>query len=705
MAVIGNIRKHSTFLVIIIGVALAAFVLGDFARGGGGSRDVNIGEVEGEEITIMDFNAKAEQNIENKLQQQKTDRLSVDEQFRTKDETWNQMVYSIIMDKEYEKIGLSVTPDELFDLIQGSNPHPVVVQYFSDPNTGKFDRNLIIQYLQNLETMPAQAKQQWIQFEKYIKEDRYRTKFKNLLIKGYYVPEALAQLNFEDENNKADIDYIAATYKSLNDSLFIPAESDYRAYYDAHKETYKQEATRDIQYVVFEVKPSAEDIRKAGIEAEQIYTEFTKTVDVERFVKVNSDSNYDSTWFVEGQLPVQIDSIMFNSPVGTVTKPYMENNTFYTARLVAEAMRPDSMKASHILIAFQGAFQADPKIIRTKVEAKALADSLYAVLAKSTKNMGELAMQFSDDPSAANNSGDLGWFADGNMVTNFNEAVINSNKGSVTMAETPFGYHVIEVTGKKPEVKKVRVAMVDREIIPSNETYQNIFANASKLATENKTLEQFNEYVSAENLSPREMPGIRKMSNRIPGLPNPRQIVQWAFNENTSVGAVSTVFDLEGMFVVAVVTKAIEEGYPKLDDIKSRIELLVINELKGKHLAKQMEAYNGDFEKAAAELNLTKTNVTPFFFTTRNLKGFGAENQVIGSVFGLEEGASSQPIIGNAAVFMVKLNNLTKATTPPSYAQTISKLETAFKQNVEQDRAYRALEESLEIKDNRIRFY
>ncbi len=705
MAVIGNIRKHSTFLVIIIGVALAAFVLGDFARGGGGSRDVNVGEVEGEEITIMDFNAKAEQNIENKLQQQKTDRLSVDDQFRTKDETWNQMVYGIIMDKEYEKIGLSVTPEELFDLIQGNNPHPVVVQYFSDPNTGKFDRNLIIQYLQNLETMPAQAKQQWIQFEKYIKEDRFRSKFKSLLTQGYYVPEALAQLSFEDENNKADIDYIAATYKSLNDSLFVPTDSDYKAYYDAHKETYKQDATRDIQYVVFDVKPSAEDVQKAGREANLIYNDFIKTVDVERFVKVNSDSNYDSTWFVQGQLPVQIDSTMFNSAVGTVTKPYMENNNFHVARLVAEAMRPDSMKASHILIAFSGAFQADPKIIRTKVEAKALADSLYAVLTKSTKNMGELAMEYSDDPSAASNSGDLGWFADGNMVTNFNEAVIGTKNGNVTMTETPFGYHIIEVTGKKPDVKKVRVAMVNREILPSNETYQIIFTNASKLATENKTLEQFNEYVRAENLSTREMPGIREMSNRIPGLPNPRQIVQWAFNETTTVGSVSTIFDLEGMFVVAVLTKSIDKGYPELDEIKSRIELLVINELKGKHLAQKMEVYNGDFEKVAADMSLTPTNVTPFFFTTRNLKGFGAENQAIGTAFGLSDGANSQPIVGNAAVFMIKLNSLTKATTPPSYAQTIQKMETAFKQNVEQDRPYRALEESLDIKDNRIKFY
>ncbi|MBU3926360.1 MAG: SurA N-terminal domain-containing protein, partial [Bacteroidetes bacterium] len=568
MAVIGSIRKHSTFLVIIIGVALAAFVLGDFARGGGGSRDINIGEVAGEEITIMDFNAKAEQNIDNKLQQQKTDRLSLDEQFRVKDETFKQMVFRIIMDKEYEEIGLTVTPEELFDLVQGSNPHPLIVQYFSDPNTGKFDRNLIIQYLQNMENMPEQAKQQWYQFEKYIKDDRYRSKFNNLLVKGYYVPAALARLTFEEDNNKADIDYIAATYKSLSDSLFVPSEKDYKEYYTAHKEAYKQEATRDIKYVVFDVKPSNTDLDMAANEARQIYREFATATDVMRFVKVNSENNYDSTWYGQGQLPVQIDSIMFNSPVGTVVEPYLENNVFHVARLVAESMRPDSMKASHILIAYQGAYQADSKITRLKVSAKSLADSLLTVLKKSPKEMAKLAIQFSTDPSAATNSGDLGWFADGQMVPAFNEAALITPVNEFAIAETPFGYHVIEVTGKKPLVKKVRVAIIDREVLPSNETYQGIFANASKLASENKTLEQFNDYVRTENLNPREMPRLTEMSNRIPGLVNPRQIVQWAFKETTAVGDVSSVFDLEDMFVVAVVTKAIQKGYPALDDVK-----------------------------------------------------------------------------------------------------------------------------------------
>jgi len=139
MAVIGNIRKHSTFLIIIIGVALAAFVLGDFAKGRRGSREVNIGNVAGEDITIMDFNQRVEQNIENTKQQQKKVRLTTDEIYRVKEDTWKQMVKEVLLEKEYESLGLTVTTEELFDLVQGPNPHPLIKQYFTDPETGQYE--------------------------------------------------------------------------------------------------------------------------------------------------------------------------------------------------------------------------------------------------------------------------------------------------------------------------------------------------------------------------------------------------------------------------------------------------------------------------------------------------------------------------------------------------------------------------------------
>jgi len=705
MAVIGNIRKHSTFLIIIIGVALAAFVLGDFAKGRRGSREVNVGNVAGEDITIMDFNQRVEQNIENTKQQQKKVRLTTDEIYRVKEDTWKQMVKEVLMDKEYESLGLTVTTEELFDLVQGPNPHPLIKQYFTDPETGQYNRSLILDYLRNLDNMPAESKQQWIAFEEYIRNDQLSNKYKALISKGYYVPEALAKMAYEDDNTTAQLTYVASRYTELPDSLVTITDADYQEYYDKNKELYKQKASREIDYVTFEIKPSVRDLEAAKKTIEEIYAELKTTQDVARFVNNNSDTPYDSTWKKQGELPVQIDSIMFNSEIGTVTEPYLDNFVFTTARLVDVSNRPDSLKASHILIAYKDALRADPNLSRSKEQAEKLADSLYNVLKRSSSDLTQLAIQFSDDGSVAQNSGDLGWFADGQMVYAFNEAVNNTRIGDITLAETPFGYHIIKVTGKKEPVKKVRVGIINREVVASNETYQKTFAKASKLASENKDIESYDKAVTENNLNKRTANNLQKMSNYIAGLKNPRQIIHWAFNENTEVGSVSSVFDLDDMFVVAVLKSKTEEGYPDLEDVKERIQRFVTNEVKGKVLAEKMKAYGKDIDKIAEGLNLEKTDIAALTFSARNIQGFGAENKVIGTVFGTNPPEVTDPIVGYGAAFVVDVKKITKAPEKDDYTQNKVVLLNSFTQRVNQDYPYRALEKAVEIKDNRALFY
>ena len=705
MAAIGSIRKHSTFLVIVIGVALAAFVLGDFAKGGGGSRNVNIGEVEGEEITIMDFNYEAEKNIEGSMQQQEKDRLTADEIYSIKDQTWKDIVHRVIMDNEYEALGLSVTSEELFDLIQGPNPHALIKQYFVDQTTKQYDRNLVVQYLQNMESLPEAAKQQWIRFEKYIKDDRLREKFNTLISKGYYVTSDFANAVYAEKNDKADIDYVAAKFIDINDSLFNPTDADYAAYYEENKEKYKQEPSRDIEYVIFNIVPSAKDIEDSKKEIDQIAQELRETVDVARFVKVNSDKPLDTSWFAQGKLPVQIDSLMFNSEVGTVSEPYMLDNSFHVGRLMDVGYRPDSLKASHILIAFKGAYNARPEVIRDKNQASRLADSLFNVLKQKPAKMTELAKDFSNDPSVAQNNGDLGWFEDGKMIHSFNEAVYNTKVGKFTLAESIFGFHIIEVTGKKELVKKVKVAMVDREIYASDQTYQNTFAKASRIATECDNEDEFNKVVTEDRINKRTMPKLNKMSNYIAGLTNPRQIIRWAFNPETETGQVSNVFDLEDMFVVAVLTSKIDEEYPSLEQVKERITQNVYNELKGKYYTDKMKELNYNFDDIKAGMQTVDKNVNPLYFTARNLPGFTAENKVIGEIFGMKSGTVSKPIIGNAGVFLVKVNDITLADKTSNYTIIINGIQADFRKRVSQDYPYTAIKESADIVDNRIDFY
>ncbi|NOX84630.1 MAG: hypothetical protein GXO86_01490 [Chlorobi bacterium] len=693
-------------MVIIIGVALAAFVLGDFTKQRNRSASQMIaGEVNDEKITIIDFNNKVEQNIDATKQQKKVEKLAAEDIFRIKNETWDQMVNKILMDNQYDALGLDVTSDELFDMVQGPNPHPLVQQSFVNPNTGKFDRNIVMQFLETLDQNRPEIKKQWFLFEDYLKNDRLREKYQNLILKGYYIPKDLAAMEFSQENDKADIDYVAKRFITVPDTLITPTEDDYLAMYEQEKERFKEAPSVDFDYVIFEVIPSIKDLQAARKEINQIYEEFKTTVDVPRFVQLNSDNPYDSSWKARGQLPVQIDSIMFNSPVGTVAKPYLENNTFHIARLMDIQNRPDSLKASHILIAYSGSARAAQTVTRTKEQAQKLADSLFKVIKRSPRKLETLALSYSDDPSVKSNKGDLGWFADGMMVWQFNEAVVNTKINHVTMAETPFGFHIIKVTGKKNIEKKVRVAMIDQEVLASNETYQRIFAKASKLASETHNIDQFDTAVDNSGYNKRLAQKIHKMDNHIPGLNNPRQIIRWAFNDNTEVGQVSEVFDLEGQFVVAVLTNRVEEGYLPLDQVKTRLNAKVFNHLKAQLILNEIKPYGDDMEKIAGVDGFKKDNMPALTFVSRNIKGYGTENEIIGRVFGTETGQQFGPIEGKGGIFVVKLNNLNKVAPPDNLDNIKKRMANRFKMKIDRGEIYNALKDDADIVDNRINFY
>jgi len=704
MAAIGNIRKHSTMLVIVIGVAMAAFILGDFAKQRK-KRSVNAGVVDGQEITIMDFNKEFETNLDNTKRQKKVTSLTGAEQATVRNQTWNQIVKRIIMGKEYSELGIDVTADELFDMVQGPNPHPLIVQSFTDPNTGKFDRNRVVQYLKNLDNMPPEAKQQWLEFEKYLKQDRMQSKFSALISQGYYVPKALAIKAYQDDNDRASVSFVANKIANVPDSVVTLTDDDYVAYYDANKERYEQQSARDIDFVLFKILPSKKDINKAKKEIKALKKEFEQTSDVVRFMKVNSDTPYDSSWVSKGKLPVEIDSVMFAEKPGYVSDYWFSNNEYHLARLMDVAMRPDSMKASHILISYNGAYRANPAITRTKEEAKQLADSLLKVVKKNPAKIESLSSMYSDDPSAKQNKGDLGWFADGAMVPAFNQACVDTKTGKVTIAETPFGYHIIKVTGKKDVVKKVKVALLTMEVVPSNQTYQNVFADASKLASENKTQEQFNAAVKKMHLTKLSQPKMSETTSTIRGYDNVRQVVRWAFDDNTEVGVVSDVFDLEGAYMVAVVTNKYNKGIAPLDEIKNILTRSVMNKKKGEYLANKMKEAGSDLNTISKKFNLPIEQDNALVFSARYFGSYGREQKAIGTSFGLNKGAVSKPVVDRTGVYVIKLNNIVKSDAEKGYKQSAIKLEQDFKNVVKNDLPYRSLEKATTIEDNRIKFF
>ncbi|MDZ7742550.1 MAG: SurA N-terminal domain-containing protein [Bacteroidota bacterium] len=703
MAVIGKIRKHSGLIVIVVGIALAAFVLGDFVKSGP-SRSNNVGEVNGEEITYQEFSNELEQNIQIEKQNKQKENLTAQEEYGIRHRTWEQMVYDIIMNEEFDEIGLDVSPEELFELVQGQNPHRFILQYFTDPNTGQYNRQQVLQYLQNLDQMGPEAMNQWINFEKAIKQDRLQEKYSTLITKGYYLPTPFKEKIYEEQETEAIVRLIGKRFFDVPDSLISFTEQEVKEYYQKNKYKYEQDESVDFDYVVFDVLPSEEDHQKVKEEVAELYEEL-KTIDnVEMFVNAVSDRRYDSTWYKKDELPVMMDSTMMNSEVGTTVAPYMQDGAYQMGRLMAVQYRPDSMQASHILISYQGAFRAAQDISRSRDEAQRLADSLYNVIKKNPAKLEQLAADYSDDPSAAQNDGDLGMFADQAMVHPFNEAVVNGNVGNVEMVETPFGFHVIKIIDKQEAVKKVRVAIVERTIEPSNKTVQKVYTEASAFAGENTDIADFEESVAEEGMTLRSAPAIAKMTNNVPGIEYPRPIIKWAFDEKVKVGDVSPVFDMNDRYIVAVLRDRKEKGLKSLEDVRDIIEAFIIREKKGEYLKEQMAALQGNIYQMANDYGVEVDTLT-IAFGSANLSGFGREPGVVGKIFTLEPGVVSAPIVGSSGVYRVIVDELLEAPGTENYDPYVMQILNNFGRRVNNNGVYRALEEEAEITDDRIMYY
>ena len=708
MALIGTIRKQSGLLVIIIGIALAAFVLGDFLKPGSGNKQVNVAEVLGEDITYSQFDAKYEQNLENQKRQQEKENLTSEEIFRLKQQTYDQIIQKIVMDNEYHELGLVVSADELFDQIQGEDPHAYILQYFKDPQTQQYNAELVRNYIKQLDQMDATNRNQWDLFVEAIKEDRIRTKYKNLISKGYFMPDTFLYQDFNDKKITAKIRLVGVKYNTIDDSLVSVTDKDYEKYYEEYKQNYEQEASRDIDYVVFDVKPSSKDRAALKEDAYEVFQDFKEAENVPLFVNGESDNRYDSTFYKEGGLPVRMDSVMFNSPVGTFVDPYVENNAWHMAKLVDVQFRPDSMKASHILISFAGAYGAGEDVTRINISAKALADSLLGVIKSSPNNLETLAKQFSDDPSVDQNSGDMGWFADGSMVPQFNNAVLRGEVGDVTIAETMFGFHVIKITGKQEPVKKIRVAIIDININPSQETYEIEYAKASDFQGHAINLEAFDTLATNSGLNKRTAPNLQAMTNRIAGLDYPRGVVQWSFIEGIDVGSVSQVFTMEDKYVVAVVTKVSEKGIPELDEIKEALEPLIIKELKGDIMVEKMNNASKDAKnlvQIAKNLNSKVDTVDNVTFSSRNIAGHGNESNVLAKVFTMETGVISKPVKGNNSAFYVIVDEI-KQPEPGQDTKVYEKqMLMNFTAKVNNNSFQKDIEKKADIVDNRVMFY
>jgi peptidyl-prolyl cis-trans isomerase D len=708
MAAIGQIRKHSGLLLVVIGVALAAFVLGDFLRPSPQSAERIIGEVAGTEIHIQTFNDRLSQQLQTRKDQlEEGQRLTPQDEFQIRQQVWNQFVEEIIMNNQYEELGLTVTSEELTDAFISEQPNRLVMQSFRDPNSGSFDPETVRNFIRNLGEQTPDMRQRYLTLERMVKEDILRTKFQNLLTKNYHVPQPFAKLDHQTKNQSADIRFTALKYADVADTLVAVSDNDLRDYYNEFKNNYKQDETRTIDYVIFDVQPSDEDRESIQSDVDHNFRLFQQSSDPAVFINSVSDTRFDSTYKKESELPVKIAEALFDAEIGTIMEPYVENEIHYIAKLMDRQERPDSIRMSQILISYETAPAGFNINERTREEAEALQDSLLDVLSRNTGKFEEIASQFSDYPSAKEDKGDIGWIEDGQEgMGNFYKEGLELDVQEPGKMETGLGFHILLVTEKTEPIQKAKVGIITRAIEPSSETFRMVYNQASKFASSSRNIAQFDEEVVNQDLNKRTAERLTEMSNRIAGIESSRQIIRWAFWESTEVGDVSSIFEDENQFIVAALREVRQEGYQPFEQVQEQIRPLVLNRLKGDYLVKKVNDLNiNDIYQLASELGEAVDTANNLSFSARNIPGFGRESEVIGRIFTLETGQLSSPIKGNNAVFVVIVDQFTEPEELTDFTSVNFQMKNAFDSRVNSNAYLRSLEEVYEIDDNRLIFY
>lgn len=707
MATLQKIRTQGGLLVaIVIGLALVAFILGDLFQSGSSMFTrgrLEVGSIKGETVQYPDFQRKVEELAE--IYRSNTGQSQLDEQtwVQVRDQTWESMVREKIMGDVYKKLGISVSEDEMFDMVQGNNIHPIVQQIFTDPNTGQFQRSAVVNFVRNLETgVSPEQRNYWLYLERQILGDRLQTKYNNLISKALYVTNDEAQFSLEGRNRNVSFEYIALNFNTVADTEITVTDKDLRDYYAANKDEFKEEKSRSIEYVNFEVKPSQADYSAAEKWITDIRDDFANATDNIQFVNSNSDVGFDGEWYKQSSLPENLATWVFgeNGSIGDVFGPYFENNSYKIAKLHASEMMPDSVEARHILLRVNSQEEA--------IMMQAFADSLKGVIEKGG-DFASLARQYSTDTGSAINGGDLGWFGRGMMVKPFEEAAFNNKVNEVTIVPTQFGLHIVQTTRRGALTQQVQLAVMERTVTPSTLTNQSVYAKASKFVSENTTKEKFDAAIEADGLVKRQAV-IRENDLNVAGMTGSRSLVRAAFD--AKVGSIlknfdeSPIFEFGDNFIVAVLVKATEEGPAPFENVRTRVELAVQNQKKGDILVERIKKASegkNDLYEIATQVNGSVNIASNINITSMTIPGVGNEPAVIGKVTVLEPGRLSVPFRGNNAAFLVKVTNVEEGGDSDVDGERNRMLQAmGFRASFQ---AYQALRDAVEVVDKRNKFF
>ena len=710
MATLEKIRKRAGLLAVVIGFALLAFIMGDLLNSGQTlfrmSAD-KVAEVNGERISTGQYQERVDEITEAMKLQTGQSALSNEMSIQINQNAYESLINEILIDDATQKIGMTVSSEELADILQGDNISPMIQQLFRNPQTGQFDKSMLLGFLQSILSIEegalggAQAEQLmmyknfWLYLEKSIKQQRLIDKYNGLLVKAIMPNKLDLQSAYEAGKESVDFLYAVQPYSSIPDSSVTIEPAALQKLYNSRKELFKQDETRNIKYFVVDINPSAEDYKLTEEKITELKEEFSTTTDVADLVNLNSDQPYLDAYVAESDLPAEVLSFVKSAKVNDVKGPFLENDSYKMYRLMGTTMAPDSVKARHIALPLQD-----------EAKALALADSLINVLNKGG-DFAALAQEFSVDQSTAANGGDLGWFTEvaalNGVGQEFKNACFSAKEGTYFTVRSDYVIQIIQVTGRTKNVPKANVATFVMNVLPSNETFNTLYNEVNQCLANSTDVEKFEANAQEKGYHMFTDATLNPGDYSLGPIQYARQVIKWAFNNKK--GSVSEIFEIDNKFIAAAVTEIYPRGYASLEQVEPALKSELLAEKKSQMIMDDLKAKNlSTMDAYAQAMNSAIDTAKYVTFNTRRITGIGDEPALCGLVPFAAENQVSAPVKGDNGVYVFSVLSKTASEKPFD-----AKAEQATIDNMTSYRVpYQTMDvlrRKADVIDNRIAFF
>lgn len=720
MAVIGKIRQRSGLVIALIGISILAFILTDMLSGNnslfGGNQETIVGKMNGEKIQYAEFDQKYKEFEQN--YQTQYGGLNPDMQVLIRDQVWENFFREKILVNQYNKLNISVSPEELtWYEFQAPKPHPMVVRFFTDPNsgqiaqqyvnpaTGQLDLGKALEYRKK---MQPQEEDQWVQYidQSVIDDIKNKTYF-SYISKTNFVNSLEAKEEYFAASNNLKAEVVKLDYYTIADSTIAVTDAELEEYLQKHPEDFQLDASRKLEYVVFDIVPTREDSLSAFDWITEKTQSFKETKNDSAFI-VNNGGYFDTSYVRRGTFVEVLEDSIFDAKPGTVIGPAYDDGAFVTAKVLGVASDTVTYyRASQILVRPEGVTKQDTAKARTKA-----AEILASI--RGGEAFEDAVKQHSTDPNTNSRGGDFGWKADNSpeLPKEVIKGMRNTGVGQYTIVTSSQGVHIIKVT-HAPSNKKVKVGQIERVIEPSSETYSSVIAQANELAgSVGNDEELFNKAIDEKGLSKRFAESVKQNDRALAGIKDARNVVMWSYNEERNEGDVSEPFEVDDntKIIVARLVRKSNEGLATVEDVKMKLTDLVRQEKKAETLKKRFDdAVAGGastISDIAAKVNSTVITVPYQQFSTATVTSLGPAPVLLGYMYGAEPNKLMGPVKDQSGVYMFKVTAFEKAAEPQK--QNLDDVKDRLltqRKNTSDVSANEALKENANIKDFRYKFY